>query len=90
MDDLDKLDDKIARFKSEHAPEKSGEDRENAQRSVGMRAGSEFMAYIVAGGLTGGLAGHFFGNLPLWLIVMMFAGFGMGTYRAYVAMNKND
>ena len=81
MNDLKDLDDKIQKFKSGKTPEHDNE-KEYADRNTGMRAGSEFMAYIISGGLVGWTIGHFFGNMPLWLILMMFLGFGMGIYRA--------
>ena len=87
--DLKDLEDRINRLKTNEQDE-SGDEKEFADRSTGMRAGSEFMAYIFSGGLVGGLIGHFFGNMALWLIVMLFAGFGMGIYRAYVAMNNDS
>jgi ATP synthase protein I len=86
-DDIDKLEEKIAAFKSsEKKSDPGAEERQRAQMSAGMRAGSEFMAYVLAGGVTGYAAGHFLGNMPLWMIVMLFAGFGLGTYRAYKTM----
>ena len=80
-DDLKDLQERIDRMKTAETPEPD-DAKENADRSTGMRAGSEFMAYIISGGIVGWAIGHFFGNMPLWLILMMFAGFGMGIYRA--------
>lgn len=78
-------DDFAARLKE--ANEKNKEpsfEQTNAEesRSIGMRAGSEFMASIIAGGLVGYGLGYFLGNPALWLIIFMFAGFGWGIFRA--------
>lgn len=81
-DNLDDLEKKIQDFKAGKKDESSDNEKEFADRQAGMRAGSEFMAYIISGGLVGFGIGHFFGNMPLWLILMMFLGFGMGIYRA--------
>ena len=64
----------------------SAEERQRESMSAGMRAGSEFMAYVIAGGLVGYTAGHFFGHMALWLMIMLFAGFGYGMFRAAKAM----
>ena len=78
--DLKDLEEKI---KKAHKTEpEQNSDKEFAARQTGMRAGSEFIAYIISGGLVGYAIGHFFGNMPLWLLLMMFLGFGMGIYRA--------
>lgn len=87
--DLKDLENRINKLKTKEIDD-SGEQKEFADRSTGMRAGSEFMAYIFSGGILGGLMGHFFGNMALWLIVMLFAGFGLGIYRAYVSMNEDS
>lgn len=79
--DLENLGAKIKQAKGA-AAKKHDDSKENADRSAGMRAGSEFMAYIISGGLVGWVIGHFFGAMPLWIILMTFAGFGLGIYRA--------
>lgn len=81
MADLKDLEDKINKAKAGNGPETNNE-KEYADRQTGMRAGSEFMAYIISGGLVGWGIGYFFGNMALWLILMMFLGFGMGIWRA--------
>ena len=83
MADLNDLEKKIDDFKSRKEKDsQSQEDSEFSSRQTGMRAGSEFTAYILSGGLIGWAMGYFFGNMAIWLIVMMFAGFGLGIYRA--------
>lgn len=88
-DDLDNLKKRIG-DSLPPSPDDEKESREFKSRSAGMQAGSEFTASIFAGGLLGWLAGHFFGNMALWLIVMLGAGFGLGIRRAWLASNKND
>lgn len=81
MADLKDLEDKIKAFKDRKKPE-TEDDATSAGSNPGMQAGSEFMAYIFSGVVVGWLIGHFFGNMALWLIVMIFLGFGLGIYRA--------
>jgi len=81
-DDLDKLEEKIEMAKAENKPPSSPDDKELAARQIGMRAGSEFMAYIFSGCFVGWLIGNYFGGMALWIMLMMFLGFGMGIYRA--------
>ncbi len=81
----DKVDDLEKRI---DAAQKHSEDKEPKQtqadinKSIGMTAGSNFISSIIAGGLVGYGIGYFTGNIPLWLIIFMFAGFGWGIYRA--------
>lgn len=87
-DKLGRLEKKIAAAQeSRRSKAPANTDKEYTDRAAGMRAGSEFMAYILSGGLLGWGIGHFFGNTPLWLIGMLFAGFGLGVWRAYLSMN---
>ena len=81
-DNLKDLEKKISQFKSDTNKEIHDSEKENEDRQTGMRAGSEFMAYLISGGLVGWAFGHFFGNMALWIILMIFAGFGLGIYRA--------
>lgn len=85
-DDIDKLEDKIEKFKADQRDDEPTNSKEFADRSAGMRAGSEFMAYVFSGAFVGWLIGTWFGNMPLWLILFMFLGFGMGVWRASQAM----
>ncbi len=84
-EDIENLEKKIEEAKTVK-PAQADDSREMADRSTGMRAGSEFMAYIFSGGFVGWLLGTWLGNMPLWLILMMFLGFGMGVWRAYQTM----
>lgn len=82
-DDLKNLEEKIAQYKSSNKkPDEAAEERQRKQMSAGMQAGTEFMTYIAAGGIVGFFADRFLGTLPLFLIVMIFAGFGYGIFRA--------
>jgi len=82
-DDLKNLEGRIEQFKSGHkTPDEAAEERQRKQMSAGMQAGTEFMTYVAAGGIVGFFADKFLGTLPLFLIVMIFAGFGYGIFRA--------
>lgn len=48
----------------------------------GMRAGSEFLAHVVAGAVFGWVIDHFAGTMPWGIVVMVLLGFGLGIYRA--------
>lgn len=82
-DKVDDLEKRIgeAQKESKHAeiPEQSLSEK---NRSIGMTAGSNFISSIVGGGVVGYGVGYLAGNIPLWLIIFMFAGFGYGIYRA--------
>ena len=86
-DDLKNLEDKIAQFKTgEQKRDEAAEERQRKQMSAGMQAGTEFISYVIAGGIVGFFADKLFGTLPLFLIVMIFAGFGYGIFRAAKVM----
>ncbi len=86
-EDLKNLEDKIAQFKTgEQKRDEAAEERQRKQMSAGMQAGTEFMSYVIAGGLVGFFADKFLGTLPLMLIVFIFAGFGYGIFRAAKVM----
>lgn len=80
VDDLEKRIDE-AQKGSKHS-EEPAQSLSEQNRSIGMTAGSNFIGSIVGGGIVGYGIGYFFGNLPLWLILFMFAGFGYGIFRA--------
>ncbi|MBI4031344.1 MAG: AtpZ/AtpI family protein [Proteobacteria bacterium] len=82
-DDLKNLEERIAQHKSGHKRrDEAAEEHQRRQMSAGMQAGTEFMTYVAAGGIVGFLADRFLDTLPLFLIVMIFAGFGYGIFRA--------
>ena len=81
--DLKNLENKIAQFKTgEQKRDEAAEERQRKQMSAGMQAGTEFMTYVIAGGIAGFFTDKLFNTLPLFLIIMIFAGFGYGVYRA--------
>lgn len=79
-DKLDSLEDRIheAQVKANPPPPPSAD----ANRTVGMRAGSEFIAHVIAGGLMGWGLDSWLGTAPLALVGMILLGFGTGIYRA--------
>jgi ATP synthase protein I len=79
-DKLQSLDDRIDQAKRDStiAPP----PQETVHDNPGMRAGSEFLAYVIAGGLLGWAIDHFVGTMPWGMVVMILLGFGMGIYRA--------
>ena len=78
---LQSLDDRIDQAKRDStiAPPPS---KEPAGENPGMRAGSEFLAYTIAGGLLGWAIDHFAGTMPWGMVVLILFGFGMGIYNA--------
>ena len=80
VDNLEKRIDEAQKGSSHAEPPEQSLSEKN--RSIGMTAGSNFISSIVGGGVVGYGVGYLVGNIPLWLIVFMFAGFGYGIYRA--------
>jgi ATP synthase protein I len=92
-DDLQDLEEKLRQFRAGEKSETENEQsrqRESRDMNTGMRAGSEFMSYVLAGGLVGYGAGRLFGGMPFWIILMVFTGFAMGAWRAYKVSNQKD
>lgn len=87
-DALRELDERILREKEKHQ-EKKVSNQAKAQQT-GMKAGSEFIAAVLGGGLIGYFADKFLGTTPLFMIFMMLIGFGYGIYRAYSVMNEDE
>lgn len=58
--------------------------------NIGMRAGTEFMSHLIAGGVLGGVLDHYLKTSPLFMLLLIFAGFGSGLYRTYSIMNKKS
>ena len=87
-ENLKDLEDKIARFqKGEKESPLQAPDTSKAM-NTGMRAGSEFISHIIAGGVLGYGADYLFHTSPLFLILLMMAGFGTGLWRTYKTMNE--
>ena len=83
---LQSLDDRIDQAKRDStiAPPPSNEP---VGENPGMRAGSEFLAHVIAGGLLGWAADHFLHTTPWGIVVMVLFGFGTGIYRANSVIN---
>ena len=57
------------------------------------RAGVELMAALIVGGGIGWLLDHWFGTVPLFLLIFFFLGAGAGllnVFRAAKQMNRDD
>ena len=92
-DDLKDFEAKLDEFRRKGQSSQTpppGEDELTENMNIGMRAGSEFMAHLIAGGLLGWTADHFLKTTPLFMILLVLAGFGTGLYRTYHIMNKKD
>ena len=81
---LKSLDDRIrdAQHKDDPRPSPGSETIQNP----GMRAGSEFVAHVIAGALLGWTIDHFAGTTPVFIASMILLGFGLGIYRANKAL----
>jgi ATP synthase protein I len=97
-DDLQKklghLEDRIKTARSnsqEHGTiEKEGApQKENPEAVKSGRAGSEFLANIIAGWVIGFVIDWFFLTKPWGIIIFMILGFVSGVYRADRVMKKN-
>lgn len=83
--DLASLEERIIREKQKHMAAKQTEQAQAQQ--TGMKAGSEFLAAVLGGGVVGFFADKFLGTSPLILFIMVTVGFAYGIYRAYSVMN---
>jgi ATP synthase protein I len=72
-------------FKRPRTPEENSEGM-----NAGMRAGTEFMSHLIAGGVLGWTADYFLKTSPLFMILLILTGFGTGLYRTISIMNKKD
>lgn len=73
------LEDRIQSAQEKSAPPKEPEI--DANRQIGMRAGGEFMAHVLAGILLGWALDSFFDSAPLLMVLFLLVGFGTGIYR---------
>lgn len=87
-EDLDSLESRIIREKQKHLAAKQTEQAQAQQ--TGMKAGSEFLAAVLGGGVVGFFADKFLGTSPLILFIMVTVGFAYGIYRSYSVMNDTD
>ena len=90
---LDSLDERIknARQNSEaHGnTEKPPAPTDNPEAVRSGRAGSEFLANLIAGWVIGFGIDWFFGTKPWGMIIFMILGFVSGVFRANQALKKN-
>lgn len=86
--DLASLEERIIREKQKHMTAKQTQQAQAQQ--TGMKAGSEFLAAVLGGGVVGFFADKFLGTSPLILFIMVTVGFAYGIYRAYSVMNDID
>lgn len=91
-DDLKNLEDRIARFQKTgktETPDKSlGAPDTGSSLNIGMRAGSEFVSHIIAGGMLGWGADYILHTSPLFMLGLLLCGFGTGIWRMVTIMNK--
>lgn len=82
------LEGRLDQFKKEGIEEEQEyqQDQETKKQS---RAGSEFLASIVAGGLLGFGIDYFFNSAPFGILFFMLMGFVSGVFRANAATQKN-
>jgi ATP synthase protein I len=85
-DDLENLGDKIALAQEKQHEQENSES--GPKKNPGMRAGSDFLAHVIAGTILGYVIDRFFGTLPWGLIVFCIAGFAAGVFSANRSMNK--
>jgi ATP synthase protein I len=76
------------KIREEEEEQPMSEKDKEAERH-GARAGSEFLASVLAGGLIGYGIDSFFGTLPWAMIVFLILGFVSGTYRATKTIKKH-
>ncbi|HTK84770.1 MAG TPA: AtpZ/AtpI family protein [Patescibacteria group bacterium] len=94
-DDLKDFEARLEAFrrKEEQTQEKPlsvDEAKMEKNMNIGMRAGTEFMSHLIAGGVLGGVLDHYLKTSPLFMLLLVFAGFGSGLYRTYSIMNKKS
>lgn len=85
-DDLDRLGEKLARFRQQEKAEKqeTSEKQENGEdMRKGIAAGTELVTCIGAGGLIGWGLDRWLGTSPIFLIVFLLAGIAAGFLNAY-------
>jgi ATP synthase protein I len=83
-DPLNDFDKKIADFRQDDAETgitAATQDQINQGMQSGRRAGGIFVSHVMAGGLLGYGVDRFLHTAPLFLLVLLFVGFGYGLYR---------
>ncbi|MDH5722564.1 MAG: AtpZ/AtpI family protein [Alphaproteobacteria bacterium] len=82
------LEGRLSKFKKKEVQEKQEYKQDQITRKQS-RAGSEFLASVVAGGLLGFGVDYFFDSAPLGILFFMLMGFISGVFRANAATQKN-
>ena len=86
---LESLDDRIEQAqKSSTIAPPPADTLDSVHNNPGMRAGSEFLAHVIAGGFLGWACDHFLPTSPWGLVVFILTGFCTGIWRANVAINR--
>ncbi len=80
--DLDDLDKKLAEASRSHEPTPE-QLRDAENMGVGMRAGTELVGAIIAGGLIGWLLDGWLGSKPVFLIIMLLLGVITGFFNVW-------
>ncbi len=88
LDDLDKRIKEALKSKTNEINVQKEED-ESPEAKKGARAGSEFLANVLAGALLGYGIDWYFGTTPWAMIFFILAGFISGVYRANAAMKES-
>ena len=93
---LEKLDDINARAEEIKKRNKITKDekvikteKELEEERAGARAGSEFLASVLAGAIIGYAIDWFFSTLPWGMIIFIILGFVSGAYRANATMQES-
>ena len=71
---------------SHAAPSPATDSVKSMHDNPGMRAGSQFVAHVIAGAILGWTIDHFAGTAPIFIASMILLGFGLGIYRANKAL----
>jgi ATP synthase protein I len=85
-DRLKKLSNEINDIRQEEAIEKAKVDaaeRDATNMNSGVRAGAELVTFIIAGTAIGYGLDRAFESAPLFLVIFLLAGMGLGFYEVY-------
>jgi ATP synthase protein I len=83
-DQLNALSEKIAAAK----PRRDSDTSNAKDMSVGVRAGTELVTCIIAGTLLGWGLDNGFGTAPIFLIIFLLTGIGVGFYEVWRLTNN--
>lgn len=85
-DRLNSISSEIAGIRAEEAVEKAKTDAtltDSANMSAGARAGAEMISLLIAGVAVGWGADKVFNTAPVFLIIFVLTGIGLGFYEVY-------